>query len=66
MSSLDRSLTNITPSPEKIQDIESLRDAAKTFANVLESLTPVSREQSLAKTHLEETLMWAAKSIVLS
>ena len=66
MSSLDRSLTNITPSPEKIADIESLREAAKAFASVLESLTPVCREQSLAKTHLEETLMWAVKSIVLS
>lgn len=62
---VERSLTNITPSAEQVQRIEALRQSAKDFASDLITLTLPSREQSLAITHLEETVMWAVKGIIL-
>lgn len=40
-----------------------IRDAAKTFAELILSSSPESREQSLAITHLEEVVMWTNASI---
>lgn len=62
---LAKSLTNITPSDEQIERIESVRAAGKVLALEICKNTRPSREQSLAATHLEETVMWAVKSIVL-
>lgn len=45
---------------------EALRAAAIEFAYQIDDYTPESREQSLAFTHLEETLMWAIKSIAVN
>lgn len=42
---------------------EKIRAMAFAFAEELVELTPQSREQSLALTHLEETVMWANASI---
>lgn len=50
---------------ETAQKFEALREAAKVFAHEINNVTPASREQSLAYTHLEETLMWAIKSIAI-
>lgn len=65
ISSLADSLTNHTPTPETVEDIERLRKAADDLCLVIDEVTPHSREASLAKTHLEETVMWAVKSLVL-
>lgn len=40
-----------------------LRDMAKDLAFQILEYTPVSREQSLALTHLEEVIMWANAAI---
>lgn len=64
-SSLAASLTNHTPTPEQVQKIEVIREVADSFCRLLDDVTPHSREASLAKTHLEETVMWAVKAIVL-
>ena len=64
-SQLDRSLTNQPPTPDQIETIESLREAAKEFGRAIETTTP-SRERSLAITNLEQSLMWAVKGVVLS
>lgn len=42
---------------------ENIRDKALKFAMFLVISTPESREQSLALTHLEETVMWANAAI---
>jgi hypothetical protein len=60
-----RSLTNVTPTPVKIEVIEDLRNQAKFLADEILALVPDSRERSLALTHLEEVVMWAVKGIVL-
>lgn len=68
MSELDdflRSLTNVAPSEEQIQRIESLRGWAKDYASAIMRHVPEGRERSLAKTKLEESVMWAVKAIAL-
>jgi hypothetical protein len=63
---LVKSLTNIAPSAEQIERIEGIRSGAKLLlGRILEMSPTASRERSLALTHLEETVMWAVKSIVL-
>lgn len=64
-SSLAASFTNHKPTEEQIEAIENIRYYADVLCSAIDSLTPHSREASLAKTHLEETVMWAVKSIVL-
>lgn len=60
-----RSMTNHTPSAVAIDKIEELRSRAKHLAaEVIMSVEP-SRERSLALTHLEDSVMWAVKAIVL-
>lgn len=65
METLERSLTNIKPSEDAIERIEQLREAAKSLGHQIIDLCPDGREKSLALTHLEETVMWGVKSIVL-
>lgn len=60
------SLTNIKPSDEKIVRIEDVRNAYKTVADCLNVTCKDSRELSLAITNLEQSLMWAVKSIILN
>jgi hypothetical protein len=62
---LDRSLTNQAPDREQVERIEAIREAAKELGKVIANYCGDSRERSLACTHLEETTMWAVKSIVL-
>ena len=42
---------------------EKIRNKAKNFARYLISVTPDSREQSLAITSLEEVVFWANAAI---
>lgn len=62
---LDRSLTNITPSSEQIARIEAVREMAKAYAHQLWDCCPSTAERTLATRKLEESVMWAVKSIVL-
>jgi len=59
------SLTNHTPTPTQVLAIENLRRIGKTLGWHFEMSCPPSRERSLAVTKLEESIMWAVKSIVL-
>lgn len=60
-----RSLTNISPTAEQIQEIEVLRAGAKRFGINLLAACPSGRERALAVTKLEECVMWAVKAILL-
>lgn len=62
---IERSLTNVTPTPEGIERIERVREVGKKLGSVIAMNCPLSREQSLALTHLENCIMWAVKGIVL-
>ena len=63
---LDSSMTNHTPTSQQVQVIERLRAEAKQLGAAILELTPASREQSLAITRLEESLMWSVKGCILN
>jgi len=65
LARIERSLTNVTPTMEGIRKIERIRDLGKLLGGAIVADCPLSREQSLALTHVEEAVMWAVKSIVL-
>lgn len=54
------------PTPEQVQQIETVREALKQVHDTIVGTLPPSRERSLAITKLEETSMWANKAIVFS
>ncbi len=64
-SSLAASMTSHKPTDEQVQKIELIRRVADDMCLVIDDVVPDSRERSLAKTHLEETVMWAVKGVVL-
>lgn len=51
------------PTPEQPEVYQAVRDMAHLLALLVTHATPPSREQSLALTHLEETVMWANAGI---
>lgn len=59
------SLTNITPNADQVERIEEIRLSAKSMLGWIMGGCPLSRERSLALTHLEDMTMWAVKSIVM-
>lgn len=60
---LAKRFTYHAPKPGQPERYTRLRDAAKTFAELIVSEVPASREQSLALTNLEEAVMWANAGI---
>ena len=58
-----RRFTYHPPSEDQIKRYEELRGTAAQFARIIMTLTPESREQSLALTHLDEVVMFANAAI---
>jgi len=51
------------PKPEQLPKYQELRDMGKALAIFIATNVPDSREQALALTHLEDTIMWANAGI---
>lgn len=60
---IKRAFTFHEPKGDQAKRYSCIRDTAKSFALVIESLCPESRERSLAMTRLEEVVMWANAAI---
>lgn len=60
---LDNRFTYHAPKDGQPEKYTELRDMAKAFAEKIVELTPGSREQALALTHLEQATMWANAAI---
>ena len=60
---LDRDYTYHAPKNDQPQRYEEIRSSAKWLARMIMENTPVSREQSLALTHLDEVVMNANAAI---
>lgn len=66
---LKRAFTYHPPSDVKMAGLtqakryEHLRACAFAFAQAIQEFTPQSREQSLAMTNLEQSVMWANAAI---
>lgn len=61
-----KSMTNIRPDLDKIEQIEVIRDHYKNTAIMLIETCNDTRELRLAIQGLENSLMWAIKNIVLN
>ena len=44
---------------------EALREAAKEYAEILDKLTPPSREKAVAFTNLQDSLMWGNAALAI-
>ena len=60
---LDNIFTYHSPKGDQHERYTVIRNTAKAFAMLIIDKCPVSRERSLAITHLEECVMWANSSI---
>lgn len=60
-----KGMTNIKPDNSQIQRIENIRAAYKNLVKSLDQNCTDSRPLIIAITNLEQSLMWAVKSIVL-
>ena len=60
---LENSFTYHAPKGDQPARYVELRDKAKELSFLILEKTPPSREQSLAITKLEESIMWANKAI---
>jgi hypothetical protein len=56
---------NHVPDADGIEKIARLRRAIIDLEKLMDELVPPSRELSVAKTHLEDTRMWAVKGVVM-
>lgn len=61
--SIENNFKYHSPKPGQNDKYEALRAKAKELAYMINDLCPKSREQSLAITHLEKSVMWANVSI---
>lgn len=60
---IERAFTYHPPKDDQPERYAAIRDQAKGLAHFLLRVTPASREQSVALTHLEEVVFWANASI---
>ena len=63
---LDRNFSYHPPKPGQPELYERLRAKAREFACLMTAICPVSRERSVAMTHLETSLFWAESAIARS
>jgi hypothetical protein len=61
-----KSMTNIKPDETQIEKIEELRTKYKDIAVFLHIYSSDSRELNIAIQNLEDSLMWAVKSILFT
>lgn len=56
--------------PPKTEDIkaahEDIRVAARRFMDIVNNLVPDGREKALARTKIQEAMMWANKGIAVA
>ena len=60
---IEKNFTYHPPKGDQPERYVRIREQAKDFAAVIESMCPSSRERSLAFTKLEECVMWANAAI---
>jgi hypothetical protein len=63
MTDLDKLFTYHAPKGDQAGRYESIRDAAKAFAQTIVNLSPESSESEQAIKKVEEAVMWANAGI---
>jgi hypothetical protein len=62
---LERIFTYHAPTPDQIDRYRALRVLARQFARAIVELSPASREQSLAISHVQEAVMCVNAAIAI-
>jgi hypothetical protein len=60
---INNAFTYHAPKGDQTSRYEQIRNKAKELATMIADSSPFSREQSLAMTHLEQSVMWANAAI---
>ena len=60
---IENNFTYHKPMPKDLVKFETLRQTAKEYCELINTLCPDSREKSIAITKIEESNMWANASI---
>ena len=60
---INNNFTYHLPKGNQPERYQNLRDTAKELAYLIQKSVPVSREQSLALTNLEQAIFWANAGI---
>lgn len=60
---IENAFTYHAPKPGQPERYEAMRAKAKELAYLIDGLVPLSREQALALTRLEEAVFWANAGI---
>lgn len=63
MAEIKKLFASHRPSSEGVEKLKRVRLAFSQLIDVLEAECPMSRERSVAVTHLESASMWAVKAI---
>jgi len=63
---VDNVFTYHKPKDDQPARYEKIRADAKLLAKTIEAMTPQSREQSLALTNLQQSVMWANAAIAIN
>ena len=63
---LDSIFTYHAPFGDQAERYNVLRNSARDFAHLINTVCPESREKSLAITNLQQTVMWANASIAIN
>ena len=63
LEQIEQAFTYHSPKDDQPERYHKLREKGKELALLINQFTPPSREQSLALTNLEQTIMWANASI---
>ena len=66
MFDIDNTFTYHKPFGDQQERYVAIREKAKELANLIESKTPNSREQSVAFTKLQECVMFANAAIAIN
>lgn len=60
---IENAFTYHSPKNDQADRYRAIRDKAKELATLIAESTPMSREQSLAMTNIEQGVMWANAAI---
>jgi hypothetical protein len=63
---LNNIFTYHAPKDGQAERYVQLREAAKALAQLIVTLTPQSREQSVALTNVQQAVMWANAAIAIN
>lgn len=62
-TSIENNFSYHAPKPGQTEKYQELRERAKSLANLIDRLCPMSREKAVAMTELESCVMWANAAI---